>query len=216
MKDNYQIWIEKYNIAKKNTENAKKNKSVIIEVAAQHPLIDGLYPNEEFRKRLDLAIELYDKFRNNGKVVKIYVPGSIHKYNGINDLVSLSESGKRYLIKNNIDENCIYGEEENIKYKENEGVYNSSDECYVASRIFKDNNFGEIHCVCSSIQLMRKALSYIQFGLIPYMHSVTCDEMFHNYIDEAFINIPILLEDNEGLQGKSAKAEELRKERRPN
>ncbi|MBQ9769687.1 MAG: hypothetical protein IJW27_05730 [Clostridia bacterium] len=37
----------------------KRNKNILIEVAAQHPLKDGLYPDEEFTARLDRAIELY-------------------------------------------------------------------------------------------------------------------------------------------------------------
>lgn len=216
MKNNYQIWMDKYNVAKKNMIKAKANNGILIEVAAQHPLIDGKYPNEEFKKRLDLAIQLYNKYKGNNKTVKIYVPGSLHQNNGIADLISLSEAGYRYLISNNILQDDIYWQDANKMYKPDDGVYNSSDECFVASKLFINNQFGEMHCVCSSAQLMRKALSYIQFGVLPYMHSVTCDEMYHNYIDEIFINIPILLQDNKGLQGDSAEAKRLREERNPN
>lgn len=134
---------------------------------------------------------------------------------GVVDKVSLSEAGKHFLIEQGISESNIFAEDMNHKYKGEIGVYNSTDECYVASKIFEDKNFGELHCVCSSGQMMRKALSYIRFGYVPYMHTVSCDEMYHNYIDEVFKYIPILLEDKDALQGKSDEADRLRKLRKP-
>lgn len=214
--NNYQIWMERYNIAKKNIMSAKEKSDILIEVAAQHPLIDGKYPNDEFKKRLDLSMELYYKYKKNGKIVKIYVPGSIHQKDGIADLISLSESGFNYLVEHKIPKTDIYADEANKMYKGSEGVYNSSDECFVATQLFFCNNFGELHCVCSSAQIMRKALSYIQFGVLPYMHSITCEEMYHNYIDEIFEKIPVLLQDGNGLQGDSLIADKIRKSRNPN
>ncbi len=62
---------------------------------------------------------------------------------------------------------------------------------------------------------MRKALSYIRFGYIPDMHTVSCNTMYHNYIDEIFKSIPQLLKDDNALQGESEAAEIIRKERKP-
>lgn len=95
------------------------------------------------------------------------------------------------------------------------GVYNSSDECFVASKIYDEIGAGELHCVCSSAQMMRKILSYIYFGYVPYMHTVSCDNMYHDYIDEIFVNIPILPNDQDALQGNSDEAERLRRLRKP-
>ena len=135
--------------------------------------------------------------------------------NGISDKISLSEAGKAFLINHGIPQDHIFGNEMNIKYKGDQGVYNSSDECYVASKIFEDNHYQNLHCVCSSGQMMRKALSYIRFGYVPDMHTVSCNTMYHNYIDEIFKNIPQLLKDDNALQGESEAAEIIRKERKP-
>jgi len=211
----YSIWKEKYLHAKENMKKVKKNEGILIEVAAQHPLIDGEKPNEEFEKRLILAINIYNQKVKSGEKVKIYVPGSKHMDNGIVDNISLSEAGKRYLISNNIPEEDIYSEDMNKKFKGEKGVYNSTDECYVSSKIFEIFNYAELHCVCSSGQMMRKMLSYIHFGYVPYMHTVSCDNMYHDYIDEIFRYIPIVLNDKMCLQGESEEADRLRKERKP-
>lgn len=205
-------WHDKLHTAIDNMNAAASNENVLIEVAAQHPLIDGTTPNNEFMARLDAAIELLNKIGSNAH---IYVPGSRHSYNGIDDKISLSEAGKRYLIDKGVDKSLIYGDEMNRRYKGKDGVYNSSDECYVACCIFRDFGFGKLHSVCSPAQLMRKALSYIEFGYLPEMHSVPVDNMFHSYVDEVFLYIPRLLNDEGGLQGKSKEGERLRKLRTP-
>lgn len=43
-------------------------------------------------------------------------------------------------------------------------------------------------------------LGYIIFGDIPNTHTVSCENMYHNYVDEAIKHILILLEDGNGLQ----------------
>lgn len=211
----YPVWQAMYVNAQENMRKRLGKPGALIEVAAQHPLIDGQFPNEEFEKRLLLAIKLYHELSLSGNPVWIYVPGSIHMDNGVVDKCSLSEAGKKFLIKYQIPENHIFADEMNQKYKGNDGVYNSTDECYVASKIFDSLSVGQLHCVCSSGQMMRKVLSYIHFGYVPYMHTVSCDHMYHNYIDEIFKYIPILLEDKQALQGKSDEADRLRKLRKP-
>lgn len=208
----FQRWQDKLQTAIANMNAAASNESVLIEVAAQHPLIDGTTPNSEFAARLDSAIELLNKIGSNAHIC---VPGSRHSYNGIDDKISLSEAGKRYLIDRGVDKSLIYSDEMNERYKGKDGVYNSSDECYVACCIFRDFGFGKLHSVCSPVQLMRKALSYIEFGYLPEMHSVPVDNMFHSYVDEAFLYIPRLLNDEGGLQGDSKEGERLRKLRTP-
>ena len=212
----YDFWSEKMSKARENMERHKSMSGCLIEVAAQHPLLGGLLPNEEFKKRLDLAAQIYYEQTALGTETRIYVPGSLHMDDGKVDQVSLSHAGCMYLDAQGLPAEALFGEEMNQKYKGERGVYNSSDECYVASRIFEDMGFGQLHCVCSSAQLMRKALSYIQFGCIPFMHSVSCERMYHNYVDEVFRYIPILLEDGNGLQKDSDEADRLRRMRNPN
>lgn len=120
-----------------------------------------------------------------------------------------------YLEEKGILETALLGDNMNIKYKGDAGVYNSSDECYVATRIFNDFEFKELYSVCSPAQLMRKALSYIEFGCVPKMYSVPVDNMFHDYIDEVFLYIPRFLKDGNGLQSDSEEANRLRKLRKP-
>lgn len=209
-------WQLKYAIALKATQEASKRPGALIEAAAQHPLREGRYPNTEFAARLDAARALRQELVAEGMdPVKIYVPGSIHMSGGVSDKVSLSEAGCAYLAERGVPAEALLGDDANREYKGSAGVYNSSDECYVASRIFEDEGFGQLHCVCSPAQLLRKALSYIQFGLAPYMHSVPVDDMFHSYVDEAFLYIPRLLADGNGLQGNSSEASRLRALRKP-
>ena len=193
----------------------RENDGLLIEVAAQHPLIDGIYPNPEFSARLDAAIKRYELERENRETVKIYVPGSRHMQNGIADRISLSAAGCNYLETHGVDPADLYGKDANSKYKGDDGVYNSSDECYVATRLFRDLGFGRLASYCSPAQLMRKALSYIQFGVLPDMYSVPCDDMFHDYVDEVFIHIPVFLGDGTGLQVDSDEAKRLREIRKP-
>ena len=213
--DNYLRWKNLYSEAKRHMKEVSMRPGLLIEVAAQHPLTSDGKPNNEFSARLDRAIELYFHQCNNGQSVKVYVPGSLHKYEGVVDKISLSDAGKQYLIEHGVNKSDIYGEDANIEFKGEEGVYNSSDECYVASRLFQKLSYGKLASFCSPAQLMRKALSYIQFGLIPDMYSVPCEHLFHDYIDEIFLHIPVLIDDQTGLQVNSEEAMRLRKLRKP-
>ena len=169
-------------------------KKVLIEVAAQHPLKEGKFPGEEYAKRLDIACELIDED------TYIYLPGSLH----IPDEMPLSEAGKEYLLKKGVSEDRIIITEDE--------VYNSTDECEIASRILIENEFAELICICSPAQLIRKALSYIFFGVYPSFKIASCNELFHSYVEEATRNIPILLNGGKELEREK---ERLCEERKP-
>ena len=191
---NIEQWKEKEMEAKFKTKGRKNlYKKILIEVAAQHPLREGKFPGEEYAKRLDIACELM------GEDVYIYLPGSLH----IPDKISLSEAGKEYLLKKGVPEDRIIITEDE--------VYNSTDECKVASRILLENEFAELICICSPAQLMRKALSYISFGVYPSFRIASCEELFHSYVEEATRNIPILLNGGEGLEREKKRLCEERK-----
>lgn len=209
-------WTQLLHAAQERMKQANISDGLLIEVAAQHPLVEGMYPNAEFAARLDAAADRYHRERMNGYAVKVYVPGSRHMYNGVPDNISLSQAGCRYLEDIGIPSCDIYGDEANRRFKGDSGVFNSSDECYIATCLFNELGFGRIASYCSPAQLMRKALSYIQFGILPDMYSIPCEHMFHNYIDEVFLHIPTLIEDGTGLQSDSGEAIRLRNERMPN
>lgn len=180
---NINQWKEKEMEAKYKSKGRKNlYKKILIEVAAQHPLKKGKFPGEEYAKRLDIVCELM------GEDVYIYLLGSLHA----TDDIPLSEEGRKYLLKKGVSEDRIIITEDE--------VYNSADECKVDFKILLENEFAELICICSPAQLMRKALSYISFGVYPSFRVASCDELFHSYVEEATRNIPILLNGGEELK----------------
>jgi hypothetical protein len=212
--DTFEEWHAKYLSAQNLMKERAENSSTLIEIAAQHPLHHGLYPNEEFRARLDRGRELFDNYKTRSNV-EIYVPGSRHVFEGRADQVSLSEAGQSYLIGQGVPPSVIHGEDLNLKYKGAAGVYGSADECYVAACYYKDSGFGALASVCSPAQMMRKTLHYIEFGVIPLNFTVPTMDGFHDYLDELFEQIPRVLTIDSRLQGESMEAKKLRDERKP-
>lgn len=207
----YSYWYKKDEIAKANIKKRKRKKNILIEVAAQHPLKDGLYPAKEFSDRLDYAIKLYEKYIGLGFGVKIFVPGSVHlDFDGVADEVSLSKAGCTYLEDNGIPQESILGEEYNSLYDEqrnHKGVYNTADECYIASKIFFDekNDFCKLFSVCSPNQLMKKTLFYTEFGIMPYVFTVPTTNMYHNFFHELLVSVPYILNEDSDYQGENSK-----------
>ena len=208
-------WRELYQTAKLNSGSRDGEKD-LIEVAAQHPLKTNGQPGKEFAKRLDCAAELYRRLSREGREVKIYVPGSTHCYKGKADPCSLSASGVKYLLAAGIPEADLLGENENLLYKGDAGVYNTADECYVASRLFFDEEFSRLHCVCSANQIARKKLFYIAFGVIPFYHTVSTENMAHDDIFELFHSVPEIIAGDHTWQGAdSVQGNRTRRERDP-
>lgn len=210
-----EYWRGLYETAKKNT-GAQEGDAELIEVAAQHPLRKDGKPGNEFAKRLDYAVHLYQHIKSKGGEVRIYVPGSVHCYKGKPDLCSLSAAGKAYLMEKDIPENDILGAEENQHYKGEMGVYNTADECYVAAQIFFDGDYRRLHCVCSPNQLLRKKLFYIAFGIIPFFYTVNTENLVHDDIYELFHAIPeIIATDHTWQSPESRQGKRTRMERNP-
>ncbi|MET7704054.1 hypothetical protein [Streptomyces sp. NPDC005485] len=188
----------------------------LIEVAAQHPLVAGVRPNEEFEARLNRGRELYTQLVSEGMDVELYVPGSRHMFHGTADKISLSRAGSDYLAAHGVPAAHVRGEDLNRRYKGDDGVYNSADECFVTASHFKDSDFGTLISVLAPGQLHRKMLHYIHFGVLPLAHTAPTPTSFHNYVHEAFVELPhVLLEDPDLQTPDSPKATRLRAERRP-
>jgi hypothetical protein len=209
------VWRSKQAAARRLMRERSRNMSVLIEVAAQHPLRDGLFPNEEFRARLDRGRELFEAYHAAGRPVEIYVPGSRHTHEGTPDQVSLSAAGRTYLEQQGIPAISIRGEDLNQRYKGADGVYGSADECFVAAAYFRDGDFGVLGSVVSPAQMMRKTLHYIEFGVFPLNFTVPTLVSYHDYLDELFVKVPRVLAVDSTLQGDSEEARRLRNERRP-
>lgn len=193
-------------------------KSLLIEVAAQHPLEGGRLPGKEFRARLDMAVDLRRRWIRKGFDVTIYVPGSVHRVGNLEDEVSLSSAGCKYLQKCGVPRESLSGEDANAKYKGQDGVYNSADECFVASRLFLDGAFSEMLCVCSSNQIPRKTLYYIEQGVLPQFYGVSVPVMYHSMVDELFVQVEhVLMKDHDGQDPGSetfCRSRQARKSRR--
>ncbi len=199
-----EYWEKKYDEASVNMREHSFFTDVLIEAAAQHPLINGTEPGEEFSARLDYAVEMYNKYKQGGTSVKIYIPGSRHRYKNQEDTVSLSTAGKTYLINKGVSEADILSDEINEKYKAEEGVYNSADECFVASSIFLNGNYRTLCCICSANQMMRKKLFYLEMGVIPLFFTVSTDNMFHSDMGEIFEVIPDVIYNDHSWQNKNS------------
>ncbi len=201
--DRKQYWEDKRSTAVEFMRKRRKSYSnILIEVAAQHPLYNGRTPNEEFMKRLDSAILLRKSLQDENTKVYIYVPGSRHSYNGIDDEISLSQAGREYLISRGVNEDFIYADKENVLYKGDDGVYNSADECYVSSLIFKNEKFGRLICVCSPYQIMRKTFFYLEQGIMPECYGISSEDMFHDIVSEYFNSLWVTVFDDPDWQDK--------------
>jgi hypothetical protein len=91
--------------------------------------------------RLRTGYNLYTSIRNRQQV-EIYVPGSRHSHEGIDDPLSLSESGTSYLQKMGIPPDHLRGDELNHCYLGDDGVYNSEAECFVTASYFPLSTIG--------------------------------------------------------------------------
>lgn len=198
---------------------------ILIEIAACHPS-KGTIPNPEFASRLDKAITLYHELKEQGKQVILYVPGSLHavdtKKDGsgrewLSDTLPLAEIGKRYLVKKGIPEQDIRADESNRKFKK-DGVYNSGDECFVATQIANEENCGRLMSLVSSVQIDRKALFYTEFGRHPEICSVPppAQNPGHNYVGEIFFSLYMTyFEDHNWQNPRKIMSPQTRSERNP-
>lgn len=187
------LWEEKLNLASRDNELrlAAESNKVLIEVAAQHPLKNGIEPDIEFASRLDFCAWLYEGLCGSCKV-EVYVPGSLH----IPDHKELSSAGIEYLVKKGLPSSVLHGKDIEDEFKEERywtGTYNSADECYLAARYFHRHKFSTLYCVCSPLQVFRKMLFYIHMDIVPMIYTVPVEKPFHKMIDELYDQIPYIL-----------------------
>lgn len=210
---NKEYWDNKQKRAKILQRKIRRNKKILIEVAAQHPLEDYCRPGVEFTARLEKTLEMYSKFKKDGIPVEIFVPGSVHLANdGTEEDCSLSEAGVNWLLEAGIPESDLHGEDL-IEHYQNDrnwpGVYNTGDECDIAARYFleEDNGFGKLFTVCSPNQLLRKTLFYLDHEINAYVITVPVDNMFHDFLYEIYNVLPTVLmydTDFQGLDSREA------------
>jgi len=218
--DARQRWDGKLAAARAAVTARQSIRKDLIEVAAQHPLVDGIAPGEEFVARLRLGIELYHQFRDAGAKVEIYVPGSRLVDNGVEDKISLSEAGTCFLLVHGVPAEVVHGDDLNDRYKgaaaAQPGVYCSADECFVAASYWRDGGFGRLASVVSAGQELRKMLHYIEFGVYPLMYTAPTFVAAHSPVAEAFELIPAVLFEDASLQAAdSPQAASFRRARMP-
>jgi len=158
----------------------------LIVVAAQDQLVDGLYPNDEFVARLEHGLAGAHELVRAGGIVEIYVPGSRHRHDGIDDEVSLATAGLQWLQSQELPPGVVlHGDDANIKYKSEDGVYNSGDEALVAASLFKDDaDFGTIELYCGPNQNRRWSLQAIANGVVVNVNTVMPPTDEHNALFE--------------------------------
>lgn len=215
-----QRWTAKLAAARDAVRARQSVAADLIEVAAQHPLIDGIYPDPEFTTRLQRGAELYHASLGAGRAAEIYVPGSRFMDSGIEDKVTLSTAGGRYLVEHGIPAAAVRGDDLNERYKgpnaPQPGVYCSADECFVAARYWTDAGFGRLLSVASAGQLLRKMLHFVDFGVYPLMYSAPTLEAAHDPVYEALVMIPdVLFEDADLQAADSRRAIAFRQSRMP-
>jgi hypothetical protein len=202
-------WQRKFVAARQAVAARRSIPKLLIEVAAQHPLMDGLTPGEEFGARLRLGIELYERMRITGLAVEIYVPGSRLMDNGVEDKISLSEAGTRFLLAHGIAADVVHGDDLNNRYKGSAaaqpGVICSADECFVAARYWRDGGFGQLASVVSPGQALRKMLHYIEFGVYPLIYTAPTFAVAHSPVTEALELIPAVLHEDASLQAADSR-----------
>ncbi|GAA3028372.1 hypothetical protein [Kitasatospora sp. NPDC127067] len=209
-------WRDRLSAAQAFMRERQHLPGVLIEVAAQHPLVDRAVPGEEFAARLRRGHELFQEYADTGRPVEIYVPGSRHRHLGVEDESSLSRAGGDFLGKLGIPSSAVHGDDLNERYKGDAGVYGSADECFVASSYFKDGDFGTLVSVCSPAQMMRKTVHYLQFGVYPLNHTAPTAEGFHDFLYELLVAVPQVMSTDDTLQDAGSDgAGRLRADRRP-
>ncbi len=210
-------WEERYREASETMAKRRGlSETALIEVAAQHPLRRNGTPGVEFAARLDAAAELREKLLRRGREADIYIPGSRHRDGDREDVCTLSEAGRRYLLEKGIPENHLLGDEKNRAFKGDDGVYNSADECFVASRIFLEGDYEALYCVCSPNQVARKTLFYLEFGVLPLCCSVPAEQMYHSMIRELLDTVDGVLYGDHSWQDPASQAfRETRAQRVP-
>ncbi len=189
-------WAGKRHEAVELQSQRKHQPDALIEVSSQHPLQEGMYPNDEFAKRLLKGIALRENLlsRTRGKIM-LLVTGSRHREGDHVDERSLSEAGTEFLREHGVPPEYILGEDAMNQFKGPDhlwpGVYNSADEAYVAAELFKNNEeFGKIFSVVSTFQSFRKRLHYLWNGVQPTMVPVWMKHGHHSLLNELTKNIP--------------------------
>lgn len=215
-----QEWEHKFIAARNMTASRQSIRTVLIEIAAQHPLIDGWTPGEEFLARLRLGIELYEKMSSTGMTAEIYVPGSRLMEQGVEDKISLSDAGAQFVVAHGIRAEAVHGSDLNDRYKgpsaPQPGVFCSADECFVAASYWHDKGFGQLASVVSPGQALRKMLHYIEFGVYPLIYTAPTFAAAHSPVAEVFELIPAVLHEDASLQAvDSRQAIGFRKARMP-
>lgn len=158
------------------TERAVSDANrVLLVIGAQHPLEDGLWPNEEFSTRLIAGIERAKELAALGLLVHIYIPGSRHMDKGVADELSLGAAGQHFVASNELPDGVVLHSDDLTEYyKPGTGVYNSGDEAFVSASFFMDSpEFGAMEVILGPGQAERWRMHAIAQGVSPTIHTVT-------------------------------------------
>lgn len=143
----------------------------LIAIASQHPSIAGRLPHPEYKLRLDEAIRLAQEIAQSGGNAELAVFDSRHRDDttgGVEDLASLADIGKAYLISRGFPQVKIHSVWTDL-YKNAMGGYNGGDEAFAASRAFEEHDYyRKLYFVLSPEQQSRARANFIANGVLPH------------------------------------------------
>lgn len=161
----------------------------LIILGAQHPLVDGQFPNREFQTRLKAASARYAELAEQGRKAEFFLPGNRHhdSVSGQTDRVALYDAAARWLTNRDVPARDMHGKDWIDAYYP-AGIYSGADEIRVAAAGFISNGrFEEAEYFCSSGQVSRAATYALAFGLpltITVLETLEQDTegQFHNNV----------------------------------
>lgn len=156
-------WAVIQNLARENMTNyhAKRcsGRKVLILVKAQHPLTEEGKPGDEYRLRLDRAMEVGEKYFRMGYTPTYMVVGGKHAGHE----TTLADAGARYLKE--------HGKDNILRQV---AVFSGNDEDWLACEEYlNDASYYDLIIVGSTGQYARSYMACLLKGIVP-KHELVC------------------------------------------
>jgi hypothetical protein len=164
-------WIKERQAKIEGLQDARENdpKAVVhlLIPASQHPLVDGIYPGDEFQERLKAAARRYEEVVSQGGKAEFFLTANRHHdiHSGQTDNVALYDAAERWLVNRGVPANVLHGKDWIDGFKP-QGVYNGAAEIAVATAGFLENErFCDAEYFCSPGQVSRARIYALAYGL---------------------------------------------------
>ena len=133
----------------------KDCRRVLVLVKAQHPLNPDGTPREEYRARLNRALEVSRRIESEGRQAVIMTVGGVHEGNSE---VSLAKAGENYLRKEGFSGKILVREK----------IFSGNDEDFVCLEYFNSHQeYADLYVCCSAGQYMRSYMCGLVYNYVP-------------------------------------------------